>query len=145
MNEEHLRNLLSSLPREEASEGFTERVMSRLDEAKRPAYQQPRFALSASLALIVAAWFGFSQWQSSIEEEQTNTRIRTIKNEVQQLQNDIRLLRNLAPVLYLGGDENVDFVLDLRQLAGDSEGESSQPISYDETDGSSGKGKIYND
>lgn len=145
MNEEHLRNLLSSLPREEASEDFTERVMSRLDEANRPAYLQPRFALVASLTLIVAAWFGFNQWQSSIEEEQTNTRIRTIKTEVQQLQNDIRLLRDLAPVLYLGGDEDVDFVLDLRQLAGESEGESSQPISYDETDGRSGKGSIYND
>ena len=145
MNEEHIRNLLSSLPREEASEDFTERVMSRLDEAKRPVYQQHRLALAASLALIVAAWFGLSRWQSSVEEQQTNARIRTIKTEVQQLQNDIRLLRDLAPVLYLGGNENVDFVLDLRQLAGESEGESSQPISHEETDGKSGKGKIYND
>ena len=145
MNEEHIRNLLSSLPREEASEDFTERVMSRLDEAKRPAYQQPRLALAASLVLIAAAWFGFSQWQSSIEEQQTDARIRTIKSDVQQLQNELRLLRDLAPVLYLGGNENVDFVLDVRQLARESEGESSQPISYEETDGRSERGKINND
>lgn len=144
MNEEHIRNLLGSLPREEASEGFTERVMSRLDEAKRPLYQ-PRLALAASFVLIAAAWFAFSQWRSSIEEQRTDTQIRTIKSNIQDLQNELRLLRDLAPVLYLGGNENVDFVLDVRQLARESEGEGSQPISYEETHGSSERGKINDD
>jgi hypothetical protein len=119
--------------------------MRRLDEPERPTYVQPRFALAASLVLILAAWFGFNRWQSSVEEEETNARIRSIKTEVQQLQNDISLLRNLAPVLYLGGNENVDFVLDLRQLARQTEGESAQPTSYEESDERSGKGKTYND
>jgi hypothetical protein len=142
MNEGHTRNLLSSLPREQASEGFTERVMSRLDETKRPVYQQPRLALAASLALIVAAWFGFNRWQSSIEEQQTDVRIHTIKSNIQQLQNELRLLRDLAPVLYLGGNEEVDFVLDVRRFARESETEGSQPVSHEETDG---RGKIYNE
>jgi hypothetical protein len=119
--------------------------MNRLDEVRPPVYRQPRLALAASLALLVAAWVGFHRWQSSLEEQQTNARVRSIKSEVQQLQNDIRLLRNLAPVLYLGGDENVDFVLDLRQLARESGGENRSPVSYGETNERSEKGKIYNE
>jgi sensor domain CHASE-containing protein len=145
MNEEHIRNLLSSLPREEASDDFTDRVLNRLDSVKRPIYLEPRLALAVSVLLLVAAWYGLRQWQSSVDEQQTNAQIRSIKTEVQQLQNDIRLLRDLAPVLYLGGTENVDFVLDVRQLARETEGDRSQPISYEEADGRAGKGKVYND
>ena len=145
MNEEHLRNLLSSLPREEASDDFTDRVLNRLDSVKRPIYFERRLALAASLLFIVAGWYGLRQWQSSVEKQQTDARIRSIKSEVHQLQNDIRLLRDLAPVLYLGGTENVDFVLDMRQFARETEGDSSKPISYEEADGRAGKGKVYND
>jgi hypothetical protein len=67
-------------------------------------------------------------------EEQTNARIRSLKAEVQQLQNDILLLRDLAPVLYLGGNEKVDFVLDLKQVAREKS-ESKGTASFEETDG----------
>jgi hypothetical protein len=145
MSEEHIRNLLSSLPREEASDDFTDRVLNRLDDARRPIFFEHRLALAASVLLIVSAGYGLRQWQASVEERETDARIQSIKIEVQQLQNDLRLLRDLAPVLYLGGTENVDFVLDMRQLARGPEGESTQPIAYEEADGRAGKGKIYND
>jgi hypothetical protein len=101
--------------------------------------------LAAGVLLIVAAGYGLRQWQASAEERETDARIRSIKTEVQQLQNDLRLLRDLAPVLYLGGTENVDFVLDMGQLARRTEGDSAQPIAYEEAGGRAGKGKIYND
>ncbi len=48
MNEEQIRHLLESLPREKASVGFTEKVMSRLEIARRPVYLRPRFAVAGS-------------------------------------------------------------------------------------------------
>jgi hypothetical protein len=145
MNEEHIRNLLSSLPREQASDDFTDRVMNCLENVKQPIYLEHRFALAAVVLLIVVAGYGLRQWQSSVEERETEARIQSIKTQVQQLQNDIRLLRSLAPVLYLGGTENVDFVLDMRQLTPGAEGGSVQPSVYEEADGRGGKGNIHND
>jgi hypothetical protein len=138
MSEEKLGNLLRSLPREEASEGFTDRVMSRLEEGRRP-FLQPRFALAASVILIAAVWIGTDRWMAMQREEQTNQRIRTLKTEIQKIQSDIRLLRDLAPVLYLGGNEEVDFVLDLGKAAREK-GDGLKPISFEGSD-QKGEGK----
>jgi hypothetical protein len=137
MSEERLGNLLRSLPREKASAEFTDRVMSRLEEGRRPVFFQPRFAL-ASIVLVVAAWVGADRWMARQEEEQTNQRIHTLKTEIEKIQNDIRLLRDLAPVLYLGGNEDVDFVLDLGKAAREKD-DGLKPISFE---GSDRKGDI---
>ena len=115
MNEEPIRNLLSHLPREKASAGFTAQVMSRLNETRRPVWARPRLALAGSLALILGLWVGIGQWQAD-QDAQVDARIHTLRNEIQQAQKDILLLKDLAPILYLGGDKGVDCVLDLRQL-----------------------------
>jgi len=133
MSEENLGNLLRSLPRERASEEFTDRVMSRLEEGRRPFVFQPRFALAASIALVVAAWVGVDRWQAMQQEEQTNQRIHTLKAEIEKIQGDIRLLRDLAPVLYLGGNEEVDFVLDLGKAVRET-GDGTKPISFEGSD-----------
>lgn len=133
MKDEELRSLLRSLPRERASEGFTGEVLGRLDVAKRPIYRQPRYALAAGLVLVVAGWFGASHWQDVRKAEQTRQRIQALRAELEQLQNGVTLLRDLAPVLYLGGDEDVDLVIDMRHLVRDERGEPAKPISYDDS------------
>jgi len=138
MSEENLGNLLRSLPREKASEGFTDRIMSRLEEGRRPIVFQPRFALAVSIVLVVAAWVGADRWLAVQQEEQTNQRIHTLKTEIENIQDDIRLLRDLVPVLYLGGNEDVDFVLDLGKAAREK-GDAIEPISFK---GSDQKGEI---
>jgi hypothetical protein len=142
MNDEELQGLLRSLPRERASEGFTGRVMSRLGSAKRPFYLQPRFAVAASLGLVVTAWLGAGRWQDAHQKEQRRQRIEAIRTEVEQLERDIRLLRNLAPVLYLGGDEEVDFVIDLRQLVREEPKENLRPVSLNGTKTKLDKGEV---
>ncbi len=129
MNEEQIRRLLESLPRERASAGFTEKVMSRLDAARRPFYLQFRFAFAATVVLVIALWVGAGRWQAVLENNRTMERIATIKAEVEKLENDIRLLRDLAPVFYLGGDEEVDLVIDLRRFANSAREWEAQPIS----------------
>jgi len=132
MKEEELRSLLRSLPRERASEGFTNEVLGRLDVAKRPVYRQPRYALAAGLVLLVAGWFGAGRWQDVRKAEQTRQRIQALRTELEQLRNGVTLLRDLAPVLYLGGDEDVDLVIDMRHLVNTGRGESARPVSYDD-------------
>lgn len=135
MKDEELRNLLRSLPRERASNGFTDEVLGRLDVAKRPFYRQPRCAMAAGLVLIlvVAGWFGTGRWQDARQAEQTRQRIQALRTELEQLQKGVTLLRDLAPVLYLGGDEDVDLVIDLRHLVSDERGEPAKPVSYDDS------------
>jgi hypothetical protein len=103
--------------------------MSRLDGAKRPFYREPRYALVASLVLVVGMWFGAGRWQDAREREETRQRVQALRTEIEQLHQDISLLRDLAPVLYLGGDENVDLVIDMRHLMGQ---ETAQPIRFDD-------------
>jgi hypothetical protein len=135
MKDEELRSLLRSLPRERASNGFTDEVLGRLDVANRPFYRQPRCALAAGLVLIlvVAGWFGTGRWQDARQAEQTRQRIQALRTELEQLQKGVTLLRDLAPVLYLGGDEDVDLVIDLRHLVSDERGEPAKPVSYDDS------------
>ena len=132
MNEEQSRHLLESLPREKASAGFTEKVMSRLESARRPVYLQPRFAVASSVVLAVAVWIGAVRWQAERENSRTVERIAALKAEVANLEKDIRLLRDLAPVFYLGGNEKVDLVIDLRRFLSDEQGWESQAISHEE-------------
>lgn len=138
MNEEPIRNLLRGLPREKASTGFTDQVMNRLDETRHPFWARPRLAFAGSLVLILATWIGVGQWQAR-QDAQVNTRMHTLRAEIQQAQKDILLLKDLAPILYLGGDKGVDFVLDLRQLV--QEEGNIQPASFEKSDRGAKKGE----
>jgi hypothetical protein len=85
------------------------------------------------LILVVAGWFGTGRWQDARQAEQTRQRIQALRTELEQLQKGVTLLRDLAPVLYLGGDEDVDLVIDLRHLVSDERGEPAKPVSYDDS------------
>lgn len=110
---------LAELPRERAGQGFTARTVGRAAEAdEAPARAWPRTAVAAAAALVVVS--GLSAWR--LERAR---RLESFRGEVSDLQTTHRLLeqelRELRaaekpPVVYLGGDDNVDLYLDLAEL-----------------------------
>jgi len=127
-----LRGALHSLPRVPAAEGFTERVLAAADTAaekaalpRRPLARR-RLAAAAALAVLVLAGAvavpTFHAERAARHERQA--RIQGFEAERQRLAAELEEIRRLAatppadpPVLYLGGDEDVDLVLDLGRLA----------------------------
>ncbi len=135
MNDERLREELAALSREQASPGFTGRVMSRLAEQRqrRPFVAMPRPAWAAGLALVAVLVGGL--WLAEGERRQRRAQqLAHLKAEQQRLAYELAELRELAhpaaPVVYLGGDEQTDLVLDLDQLAERVRAGSIQPAGY---------------
>lgn len=122
MEDHRIGDLLRELPREQARNGFTARVLHRLDAegAGWPALLWRPVAVFAAAALAAVAI------PAGILIDRTADRKTTQAAEARQILEEIRAehsrleqeLEGLSepPVLYLGGDENVDFVLDLRRV-----------------------------
>lgn len=128
-----VRCALRSLPREAAGEGFTEAVLDRLDRGpaeragllvRLPAW---RLAAAAALAVLVLAPLA---WNLAPAPDATpgdapgparEARLDALEAERARLVAELEALRRLAeepvPVLYLGGDDEVELVLDLGTLA----------------------------
>jgi hypothetical protein len=134
MEDHRIGDLLRELPRERARSGFTVRVLERLDAggAGRPTL------LWRSVAVFAAAAFAAVAIPAGILMDRAADRKGVQAAEARQILEEIRAehsrieaeLEGLAepPVLYLGGDENVDFVLDLRRVP-EAQGEI-RPAAY---------------
>ena len=119
---------LRALPREGAGEGFTERVLARPDEPARgpaalPGSRSPwRLAAAAALAALL---LGALVWRLGGPTPKTEParpgRLDALAAEHARLSAELHEIRRLAeepvPVLYLGGDDEVELVLDLAELA----------------------------
>jgi hypothetical protein len=113
---------LAKLSRERASEDFTQRVLDGLVH-RRPsklAAMSPRWAVT--LATLAAFGLALGFWLRSyltIEPTVQEDRAGLIRQEYESIQDEVAALRSLAaqppPVLYLGGDSQIDLVLDLGQ------------------------------
>jgi hypothetical protein len=122
MNDDPLREALRSLPRQRAGEGFTRRVLERIDSTPpaRHGGAVLRWAAAAGVAglLITGAL--------SLPGPETNRRqhLRELEAERARLASELDELKRLAgtddsvdPVIYLGGDDRIDLVLDVGRLA----------------------------
>jgi hypothetical protein len=108
MEDHRLGELLRELPREHARPGFTARVLNRLESAERqPAI--PRLALAGALAAFLAV--GMS----------------VLVDAHKELAQEVHDLSAPPPVVYLGGNEQVDLVLDLGKVDGS---EGATPVVY---------------
>lgn len=123
MNDDPLSRELRRLPRPGASPGFTERVLRRLEGApaapRRAAWRRrlAPAAAAAGLAVAVAAGAWLLRAQERSEARARAAALRERHHALAREIEDLRALqRDTAPVLYLGGDERVDFVLDLASL-----------------------------
>ncbi len=139
-----LDELLRSLPREQAPPRLAPRVLARMRRA--PISRRPRLATAAAFALAVVAMVTVApqvlEYPSSrrdghhdraSSEPMPSTaapdsrasakarRIQALESEYQQLRAELSALQRLhaaaRPVVYLGGTEQADYVLDLGRLA----------------------------
>ncbi|MEA2601711.1 MAG: hypothetical protein QOF89_2703 [Acidobacteriota bacterium] len=110
--------LLSELPREQARPGFTARVLERLDAAPRTTTHRWsfRFALATAAAtLVVIAISAGVLTREPRDTGRAQQALREIRAEHGRLEQELREI-SAPPVVYLGGDESVDLVLDLGKV-----------------------------
>jgi hypothetical protein len=122
MSEDPIGAALRNLPRERAGADFTARVLARLDH---PFRRRPRLALrlalgAAALAAAVALPLAFDHSRPASRPDRA-ARLEALLREQERLVAEVEALKLLsegsAPVVYLGGDEETDLLLDLDRLA----------------------------
>ncbi len=132
--EQRLGNLLRELPRESARAGFTARALARLDAPERRRVG-PRLALAGAgaltLALTVTVGTLVETRRDAAATARATAALEEIRAEHGRLEREVRELQDPPSVMYLGGNENVDLVLDLGKVRGT---EGAKPAAYhDET------------
>jgi len=128
MEDHRLGDLLHELPREQARPGFTARVVNRLDAPERRR-SIPRLALATVLAAVLAVTAGFliDARREALESARAEKALAEIRAEHAQLEREVRELSDQPPVVYLGGNEDIDLVLDLGKVRGS---EGATPAAY---------------
>lgn len=137
-----LRSALRSLPRETAGEGFTDAVLDRLDRSPAAGADRAAWRLAAAAALAALALAALV-WNLAPRAGSTSTpapgparsaRIDVLEAEHARLAAELEDLRRLAeppaPVFYLGGDDEVELVLDLGALARGEDPARPLPAGY---------------
>ncbi len=131
MNDNDVRELLRGLPRARASSDFTSRVLARVEQpGRRPVWIAAAAAAAAVLLVVGAAW----RVEQTRRHDARRAEVAALRSEADQLADELKQLRAQeqasSPVLYLGGDDQVDVVLDLRRLAGGGGNAQPRPASY---------------
>jgi hypothetical protein len=122
MEDHSVGPLLRELPRERAREGFTARVMARLDAPEPKAWLHSRryrlVLATAALAAVVAS-AGILQVhagrQEALRTAEARRVLRELRSEHDSLKQELQSLSQ-PPVVYVGGDEEVDLVVDLSRV-----------------------------
>lgn len=133
MEDHRLGDLLRELPREQAHPGFTARVLQRLEARERRF--RPRLALAMAAALGVAVSAGVlverqAGSRDAIETAEAQRILAELRAEHSRLEREFQEMSQ-PPRVYVGGNENVDLVLDLGKVSGT---EGAKPAAYhDET------------
>jgi len=108
---------LASLPREQASPGFTAAVLERSRTAEKPAaelgWSRTTTLLAASLVLVTVVTAGMLE--RAHQKKELRGRVDALRSEHEMLEHELAELKRASAeepaVVYLGGDENVDVVL----------------------------------
>lgn len=119
-----IADLLRELPREHARPGFTARLLEKLEEDRPAPWWASRLSLvsavTALAALVVSAGV-LTDWRLSPRKSVDTAEARQILEEIRaehgRLERELREISE-PPVVYLGGDEQVDLVLDLGNVGG---------------------------
>lgn len=147
MKDETIRKLLRQLPRETASVGLKTRVMERLSEPRATARWSG--VLVPALAVVIVAAFvampillerGGRNRQEALEAQRqtaSRERVELLQREYRSLERELEDLRMMAaesqPVIGLQGDDQYDYLFDLRDVLPMATPGSQQvrPASYD--------------
>ena len=129
MKDEDIERLLRAWPRQKASPDFTARLLEKLDQPPTKSasalsvrgWKQPLLAGAAALALLGALASGLRHWNEARERAEAVRRIEALRSQYEVLEQELAELRSLAaasqPVLELGGTEDLDILVDLRDWA----------------------------
>lgn len=129
MEDHRVGDLLRELPREHARPGFTARVVNRLDAPERRRWiPVPRLTLATALTIVLAVTAGFlvKERRDALANARAEQALAEIRAEHARLEREVQDLSQ-PPVIYLGGNENVDLVLDLGKVRGS---EGATPAAY---------------
>ena len=130
MEDHRVGDLLRELPREHARPGFTARVVNRLDAPERRSisWRAPRLALATALMIVLTVTAGFliQERRDALANARAEQALAEIRAEHARLEREVQDLSQ-PPVIYLGGNEKVDLVLDLGKVRGS---EGATPAAY---------------
>jgi hypothetical protein len=118
-SERELDRLLAELPRVGASPSFRERVLAAID---RPPVWRRRRRLGLAVSTAAVAVLAVVLWLvPRPRESPPAAELEALRAEHRELVDELAALRaslrdSEAPVLYLGGTEELDLVLDLRPI-----------------------------
>ncbi len=131
-DDRRLGELLRSLSRETSRPGFASRVIARLDE-RRPS--SARWFLGASVAAGFAALIAGAVLSHDLDErrrlDSARRALAQIRSEHRAIAAEIEQIRQLPVgrdpgVLYLGGDDQADYFVDLSSVD-ETQGQASVP------------------
>ena len=135
---DEIARLLSYLPKEIPGDNFTHRVLVAYDQREaRPWTLSTTARWSWAVAAILLVVLGFAagaSLRSSGSRSSTQiARSTQLKARHRALEEELERIRDLsaqsAPLLYLGGQENYDLVLDLTSLIDEAMPRDAQPPS----------------
>ena len=133
MRDDDLRKALRSLPTASPGPRFVDEVRARVRATETGGLPVGRRLAWAAMLVI---GFGTGTWWAVEErsERQRSTEIQSLQQESDRLEAEIarvrEQLREPAPVIYLGGTERVDVVLDLETLERSGHGRGAvRPVS----------------
>ena len=113
-----LREALRGLPAATPGPAFTARVLARLDRPRaRRAHVPAWVTAAATMAVLAGGLWGVTAGRQAWQQERRRAALRAesaaLARELAALHEEVA---KPAPVLYLGGNEQVDVVLDLSSL-----------------------------
>jgi len=123
MDDQQLREILKSTPRTRAPEGFTRQTILRLADKQPKGRTWRRLALVAAacallVGLAVPAGLELSRRADQAQARDELERLRDDHDKLQRQLAALRASQEKEPeLLYLGGTDSADYVVDLRQLA----------------------------
>jgi hypothetical protein len=130
-SDKHLDNLFDTLPREKAGADFTRNVLGELNrrDARPFPWRRTAFVAVLSAAGVVAVVSVF--WHISGERQRSGLEqeLAEIRAEYRNISRQLEALDREAEdnsVIYVGSDEQADYVLDLSELQ-ERLGESTRP------------------
>jgi hypothetical protein len=130
-------DLLRELPQEHARPGFTARVLQQLDakshRIKRWSFRlAPAMAATTAAALLAVAISAgvLIEWRGGARKHQEAVQaLKELREEHGRLAAELHEM-SAPPVVYLGGDEKVDYVLDLGKVRNAEVVASATPTAY---------------
>ena len=124
--DDELQQAMQGLKSLHASPGFTDRLLERLDSRKAQRARRRRLGISGAAIGVLALLATLTVNESTTTPTAAELAIeaRQLREEHDRLRSDLEDLsaraRDAAPVLYLGGDDDLDLVLDLAPIVGQS-------------------------